>query len=278
MVDIETKLNRSLIKGVDIPISADTILTSGLNLVKVASLGQQQRVLALQAGVNESQIRRSTRSRYAMIGQEVQQLNPAEEDQIYVTNYTKYNLHLREGARLFRPFVLPGEPLKGLEIFEATEDKQIVIDGQEGNEWIGQYEDPYNRKPSNITGVYLRIIGERLKIEPSEGEVFRIEDEGNTRYSVAGILKKVKSDEEPGFWVSETTKIQLGAVDGLVSDFAPNSVYPLIKSQGFQIDSSIYDQERTNWRARQELFGPIRGSSSPNFVIVRFWPAQITSG
>lgn len=271
MVDIETQLKQGIWKGNDIPVAQSTILRPGSNLVSVSGLNHETERLASIAGTHRIQY--STRSRYAQVGMEVQQAHPSldPKHQIKVKNYTNYDLRLNQGSSLFRPFAVVGSSIKGLELWEAIEDKQIIIDGQEGKEWVGEYRDPNNRKLENMIGMCIRITGERWKVEPENKSFISIKDNGSTRESVQSILKKVKDFEEPGFWISETNNIRLGAIDGLVSNRTLSSINPFAYSEGFQTDSSIFDRHITDWRGRVELVGPIRGPKTPNFVVVRFW-------
>lgn len=237
----------------------------------------------------------SVRSRWAQLGVDLEEeVGPKigealvssvdPKDKIISPFFVGVGLHNRaarpifipKGARIFRLYYDTKESaLFGKDLVYAFTSGNIKIEGKFGKDWVWAYGSETSKTEDNIMGMHVRIDSRgRRWIPPNAGNTSVTVDDSipDYRTKIDELLAPIPHTQERILWVGQTNKITLNSVEAVLDrETLPNiDVNTRYLKRGYQINSRLIDNGRTDWQVRVEILSPTTKSAISNFVTFHF--------
>lgn len=196
--------------------------------------------------------------------------------EVVLHNRAARQIFIPKGARLFRLYYDTKESaLFGKDLVYTFTSGNIKIEGEFGKDWVWAYGSETPKTEDNIMGMHVRIDSRgRRWIPPNADNTSVTVDDSvpDYRTKIDELLVRIPYTQERILWVGQTNKITLNSVEAVLdretlSNIDVNTRY---LKRGYQINSRLIDDGRTNWQVRVEILSPTTRSAISNFVTFHF--------
>ncbi len=287
---------RKFWKGQDVQVATDVFLNTTARIpVPVLIYPESLPPMDSLDPVNFYFLHGSVRSRWAQLGVDLEEevgpkiaealivsVGPKDKPtssflgEVVLHNRAARPIHIPRGARVFRLYYDVKEAaLFGKDLVYAFTSGNIKIEGEFGKDWSWAYSNGTPRVEDNIVGMHVRIDsrGRRWIPPNADNTVVTVDDSiPDYRVKIDELLVPVPHAQERVLWIGQTNKITLSSVEAVLDRETLSSIDMSARrlTKGYQINSRLIDDGRTNWSVRVEILSPTKRSEISNFVTFRF--------
>lgn len=191
-------------------------------------------------------------------------------------NRAARSIHIPKGARIFRLYYdMKEAALFGKDLLHAFTSGNIKIEGEFGKDWVWAYGGEGSREDNNIVGMHVRIDSRGRRWIPPDGDNIPVTVDDSIpdyRTKIDEVLAPIPRTQETILWVGQTNKITLNSVEVVLDRETRSNIDASARrlTRGYQINSRLIDDGRTNWPVRVEILSPTTRSAISNFVTFHF--------
>lgn len=196
--------------------------------------------------------------------------------EVVLHNRAARSIHIPKGSRIFRLYYdIKESALFGKDLLHAFTSGNIKIEGEFGKDWAWAYGGETSRVEDNIIGVHVRIDSRgRRWIPPDTDNLPVTVDDSMPDYrtKIDEFLVPIPHTQEAILWVGQTSKITLNSVETVLDKETRSNIDASARrlTRGYQLNSRLIDDGRTNWPVRVEILGSTTRSTISNFVTFHF--------
>lgn len=196
--------------------------------------------------------------------------------EVVLHNRATRSIHIPEGSRIFRLYYdVKESALFGKDLIHAFTSGNIKIEGEFGRDWAWAYSGEEAKEDDNIMGMHVRIDSRgRRWIPPDTDNIPVTVDDSipDYRKKIDEFLVPIPRTRETILWVGQTNKITLSSVEVVLDGQTRSNIDINTRrlTKGYQINSRLIDDGRTNWPVRVEILSPTTRSAISNFVTFHF--------
>lgn len=195
--------------------------------------------------------------------------------EVVLHNRAARSIHIPKGSRIFRFYYdAKGSALSGEELIYDFTSGNIKVEGEPGKDWVWAYGSEDSRRDDNIIGMHVKINPRgRRWIPPDVDSVVTVDDSADDyRTKIDEFLVPVPHTQEAILWVGQTNRITLSSVEAVLDRETLSNIDVNARrlTRGYQINSRLIDDGKTNWPVRVEILSPTKRSAISNFVTFHF--------
>jgi hypothetical protein len=284
-------------KGPDVQVATDVFLNTAARTARIPILIHPESLPPMDGLVPDNFyfLHGSVRSRWAQLGVDLEEevgpriagalvASVGSKDkvtspffgEVVLHNRASRPIHIPKGSRIFRLYYdVKESALFGKDLIHAFTSENIKIEGEFGRDWAWAYGGEDSRGDDNIVGMHVRIDPRgRRWIPPDADNIAVTVDDSipDYRTKIDELLVPVPHTKETILWVGQTNKITLSSVEVVLDRQTRSNINVNAKrlTRGYQINSRLIDDGRTNWPVRVEILSPTTRSAISNFVTFHF--------
>ena len=196
--------------------------------------------------------------------------------EVVLHNRAARSIHIPKGSKIFRLYYdVKESALFGKDLIHAFTSGNIKIEGESGRDWAWAYGSEDSREDDNIVGMHVRIDSRgRRWIPPDANNIAVTVDDSMPDYrtKIDELLVPIPRTQETILWVGQTNKVTLSSVEAVLDRQTRSNIDVSARrlTRGYQINSRLIDDGRTNWPVRVEILSPTTRSAISNFVTFHF--------
>ena len=196
--------------------------------------------------------------------------------EVVLHNLAARSIRIPKGARVLRLYYdIKESALFGRDLIHAFTSGNIKIEGEFGKDWVWAYHREDSRENDNIVGVHVRVNSRgRRWIPPDTDNIAVTVDDSipDYRTKIDELLVPLPHTRERILWIGQTKKVTLSSVEAVLDRETRSNIDVSARhlTKGYQINSRLIDDGRTDWPVRVEILSPTTKSTISNFVTFHF--------